>query len=780
MAAATGLVRTAANTAVASQTFTDANMTETPTAALFHVVAATVDGTARDGIRWSVGATDGTNQWATGCSDEHGVGTTNAARRGVTDEVILILDFAGGIDGEANFVSFGAGSVTVNWGNLPSSAWLVTVYLFTVDNADARTYNPADTVGGTVTVTPNFQSTLIFASSDANLFDDSEDNHALLSFGACDASLNQLCISTRFATGLAAETIKHIVRSNRIYTDANNDAAHEITSITATTFVVTSRDTNGGTAVRVGYLALDTGSIDTFVGAINIPNAAANQSYNVGFESQIAGFGLSLGEAYDTTYQNDLADSSGVGVATPNDEFCNVVTADDGAGTTNNQSLSDNKIIVIPDSTGAADIEADWVSFTTPNVTVDFTNVSANVKKGFIWAIEVGTPPVPPDAVGFITAPVETFSKPSYELWLTNDFGVRIAQLTTFLTLEASRVVNQPGSFNVTMPPSFDENLIQPDRMVQFWRAPRGGRLALWRVYFIRKWKFASSGSDQITSFGGPDILSLLRRRIVAAFAASAEADKTDFADDIMKEVVTQSLADGVAPTPDEGTRVWNDLSIASDLGLGPTITKSFPFKKLMTSSGQGVLPLLAKAAREAGTEVFFDIVPNVITSSSANYQFQTFTGQPGQDHTSRVVFEERKNMKDPSLEYDYTEEENYIYAAGKGEEADREVVQVADSDRYSISQWGRIEGVADSRNQSGDGVRESGRDKLNDGRPRIRFSATPLDVSGTRFSRDWDFGDKVKAKFRNIEFDTIIRAVTISVNENGEESIGARLDFEN
>ena len=305
-------------------------------------------------------------------------------------------------------------------------------------------------------------------------------------------------------------------------------------------------------------------------------------------------------------------------------------------------------------------------------------------------------------------------------------------------------------------------------------------RLKLWRVYFVRRWTFAKQGANQLTEFGGPDVLDLMRRRIVAAFTGSAQASKTDFADDMMKEVVTESIADGVAPTPTVGTRVWSDLSIAGDLGLGPTISKSFPFDKLLTSSGQGVLSVLAKAAREAGTEVFFDIVPNVVSSNSISFQFQTFTEQPGSDQTSRVVFEDGKNMLDPSLEYDYTEEENYIYAAGQGGGSSRNVQQVSDSDRYSLSQWARIEGFADARNQDSDNaVREAGRDVLNAGRPKIRFTAQPLDVRGTRFMRDWDYGDKVKAKFLNIEFDTIIRAVTISVNESGQESIGARLDFE-
>lgn len=341
-------------------------------------------------------------------------------------------------------------------------------------------------------------------------------------------------------------------------------------------------------------------------------------------------------------------------------------------------------------------------------------------------------------------------------------------------------MVNQAGYFSVTMPLSFDPALIVPDRMVQLWRAPAGGRLTLWRVYFVRRWIFRTQGSDQTVELGGPDMLDLMRRRNVIAFADSAQASKTDFADDMMKEIVTESIADGVAPTPDAGTRVWSDLSIASDLGLGPSLTRSFPWDRLLNSSGQGVLANLAKAAKEAGTEIFFDIVPDVVTSSSISFQFQTFTGQPGQDRTSQMVFDQQDgNMDDPQLEYDYTEEENYIYGGGQGEGPDRNIQQVSDSDRYSASQWARCEGFADARNEASDaGIAAAAQGVLNTGLPRIRFSATPKDVRGTRFGRDWDFGDKVKARYRNIEFDTIIRAVSISVNDRGED-IRARLDFE-
>lgn len=368
----------------------------------------------------------------------------------------------------------------------------------------------------------------------------------------------------------------------------------------------------------------------------------------------------------------------------------------------------------------------------------------------------------------------------NYELWLTTDQGVRIAQLTTITRLTASRVVNQVGWFSIDMPLSFDINSINLDRMVQVWRQPTGGTMSLWQVYFLRKWVFETRGSQEVVTLEGPDVKDLLRRRIVAAYSGSAQANKTDFADDMMKEVVTQSIADGVAPLPTAGTRVWANLSIQADASAGPTITKSFPFDKLMSGSGSGVLPTLAQAAREAGTEVFFDIVPNVVTGSNITFQFQTKTGQPGQDVTDRVVFEqEGRNMRDPKLEYDYSEEENYVYAAGQGEGAARNIQQVYDATRYGASIWNRCEGFADARNQTEDnGVVAAGRAALEVGRPRIRFTATPVDTAGTRFGTDWNFGDKVTARYKNIEFDTIIRAVTLSVDGSGKETIQAALEF--
>lgn len=372
-----------------------------------------------------------------------------------------------------------------------------------------------------------------------------------------------------------------------------------------------------------------------------------------------------------------------------------------------------------------------------------------------------------------------------YEIWLTDDFGTRIRLLDDLLGFSATRTVGAISSFSAQVPVTFDRNLLKPDRIIEVWRAATSGsKLGLWRAYFLRKWmpSGARDGTRNLAIFGR-DSLDLLRRRIIAYYTDEAEASKTDFADDMMKEVVTESITDGAAPAPTAGTRVWANLSIEASVSAGPTITKAFSWDKLMTTSGGGVIPSLAKASYEAGTEVFYDIVPASVSSSTISFKFITRTGQLGRDVTGTgLIFSlENGNLESAQLTTDYSAEENYIYAGGKGATNSRDVQQVYDAARYGLSQWNRCEGFADARNQgAANGVREQGRAALARGRPRRLFSAMPLDTFLARFGQHWNFGDKVRAKFEGETFDCIVKSVTLSVDEiAGTENISARLEYE-
>lgn len=371
-----------------------------------------------------------------------------------------------------------------------------------------------------------------------------------------------------------------------------------------------------------------------------------------------------------------------------------------------------------------------------------------------------------------------------YELWLTDDAGTRLKPLQNALWFTASQVDGSIGTFEMGLPLTFDaDTYADPSRdfMVQIWRKPAGGAMSLWRPYFIRKRRYEKDIDKEAIIIGGPDCKELLRRRIAVGYSGTTYASKTDYADDMMKEIVSESISDTPTPTPTAGTRVWSDFTIAADVSLGPTLTKHLDFGRLLWPSGSGSLPSIQQAAREAGTEVFFDVVPSAVSSSSIAFEFQTNIGQPRQDMSDLgVVFDADKgNLRSVYLEEDHTYEDNYIYALGQGEGTDRNIQQVYDSDRYSLSKWARCEAAEDARNQSSDnGVRERGRIALEEGRPIIRFGGVPMDTKAARFGVKWDFGYKVVAKYRGQEFDTIVRAVTIGVNSQGIERINARLEY--
>ena len=368
-----------------------------------------------------------------------------------------------------------------------------------------------------------------------------------------------------------------------------------------------------------------------------------------------------------------------------------------------------------------------------------------------------------------------------YEVWLTDDVGVRIQLLDDFTGGSFTKEVNAISPFTLNLKSTFDTRLIQLDRMVQVWRAPAGARLSLWQAYFIRNWRWATPGGRALRVFGGADPNDLLRRRIVAAYAGQPQSAKVDFADDMMKEMVTESIADGVPPVPAAGTRVIA-LNVQADVSAGPTLSRSMAWQRLLLTSGGGAIGGTARAALEAGTEVFFDVVPINVTSSSIEFEFRTYTGQPGIDRTGTgfVFDQDRGNMTDPSRTLDGAEEANYIYAGGKGAELARTIEQVSDAARYSVSAWARCEAFADARNTDVvNAIREEGRERLEQGRPIERFSAIPVDTEGSRFGVDWDFGDRVPAKYLGEEFETIIRATTIVLDSRGKESIRARLDVD-
>lgn len=362
-----------------------------------------------------------------------------------------------------------------------------------------------------------------------------------------------------------------------------------------------------------------------------------------------------------------------------------------------------------------------------------------------------------------------------YEIWLSDDAGIRLRLLDDHAGLELARRVNAVGAFTLTLDGSFDADLMAVDRRLEVWRAPEEGMaLRLLFVGFVRRWKWWTSAAG-LTALvvQGYDQNELLRRRIVAYKANSAQAAKDDQADDMMKAIVRENL--GASATDADRNLTALGVTVQADSGAGPTIEKKFAYRNVMD-----VLAEIADVAATAGTDVFFDLVP----VSRTALEFQTFTGQRGADHTwpggtPPVVFSlEFGNLEQPSLEMDYSGEVNYVYGAGQGEGDARVLVEVEDATREAASAWNRREGFKDARNdEAADQVTADAQEALEEGMPALRFNGQVAQTDQCRFGIEWEMGDRVTAVYQGLTVDTMIAAVNVKLDGNGKETVTAKLE---
>ena len=362
-----------------------------------------------------------------------------------------------------------------------------------------------------------------------------------------------------------------------------------------------------------------------------------------------------------------------------------------------------------------------------------------------------------------------------WEVWICDQHGSRIALADKAISFGGIRTANTKGNFNLTLPGDTDLNLLSVDNMVEFWRAPFAGAMSWAMVGFMRKFQYSEVNGVDVITVGGPDAIDLLDRRIVAYAAGTAQASKTDYADDMLREIVDQNLESSATDSDRDLSGI--NFVIGGENSAAASVTKGFAWQKM--------LPLLQKIcemSRTDGTDLYFDVVPRLVSNTEIGFTFNTYTDQIGSDLTDgNIVFgREWGNLENPVYTEDYTREVNVVYTGGQGEEADREIVEVEDATRSGKSIWNRREAFQDARNTSATaGVTDAGNQRLAEGKSVVQFTGTLLDSKQTRYGLDWKFGDMVTATYLGKQFDGMVRTVQFSVNESKQESITARLQVD-
>jgi hypothetical protein len=289
-----------------------------------------------------------------------------------------------------------------------------------------------------------------------------------------------------------------------------------------------------------------------------------------------------------------------------------------------------------------------------------------------------------------------------------------------------------------------------------------------------------SKSGETVRVLQGVSLEDLLRRRIAPYYAGSPEVDVSGPADNLMKQVVRDNLAsnDDYASTAPDPSRDLSDngLSVEADESLGPTISKGFSWQNVLSA-----LQAMQAASRAAGVEVFFALE----ATGESTMRFITTVGQPGADRTvetgvNPIIFSpEWGNLVNPSLEFDYSEAANVIYAGGQGQGDARIIAKATDQNRAEETVFSLREAFANATSaKSLSGVTSEAQNQLTLSRPKLNFSASLLDTPAAPYGgAGWNVGDRVTVSYQGVQFSTIIRSVSVKVKPNGEEIVSAKVE---
>lgn len=359
----------------------------------------------------------------------------------------------------------------------------------------------------------------------------------------------------------------------------------------------------------------------------------------------------------------------------------------------------------------------------------------------------------------------------SYQVELYDPTGtIRLGFLTKFALLERSRKSNGVGALRLVISAAevpagaLDRNQrIIRDLRIAVLRAPTPGMgyvLAEGTVWFVRGCKRIRRRSGALLEIRAVDANHLPGRRIVAAAAGSAAAKKTGSADDVIKQIGREQFGVGAI-----AARQMTGVGVDGNVSLGPTITKAFAWQNVLMTWQE-----ICNDAAQQTTPVylFFDMV----ATSVATIQLQTFIGQRGQDRTRTTpVGGDYGNLTEAQTDYDAQDEVTYAYCGGQGEADQRTVVEYGDSARIALSPYNRIEVFVDARNTDDSAALPGeARAAVRAGRPRFSFDGNLVSVPGSVYGVDFSFGDKVRAQSDVDSFECRIDAVKITVDSKGEK----------
>ena len=210
-----------------------------------------------------------------------------------------------------------------------------------------------------------------------------------------------------------------------------------------------------------------------------------------------------------------------------------------------------------------------------------------------------------------------------HEIRIYDSAGSLQFDISGFSRLSYTKAINRIGAMELIMPKgNFEFDDFSIDLTLEVYKQYKGEMvLQNQTAYFLLDWEIFNDGGVDMLRLLAKDAIFLLNTRIVDYYAASSEAQKSNYADDMMKEIVDENMGSSA-----DADRQFPNFSIDGDVSASEEVDKSFAWRKVY-SVCQGI----CKMAKDLGTDTFFDIE----RSSPGNFVFKTYTDYRGIDHTA-------------------------------------------------------------------------------------------------------------------------------------------------
>ena len=347
----------------------------------------------------------------------------------------------------------------------------------------------------------------------------------------------------------------------------------------------------------------------------------------------------------------------------------------------------------------------------------------------------------------------------TYQIRLKNTAGALVALFTqeNILGLRITKSVNDVHTHELTLDATAETrvDLFELDGQIEVWRRPPCWDWYLEYEGFHRdaEWQTDDDGREIFVS-RGVGYQDILARRIIAAYAGSSEAAKSDAAETVVKEFVDEQMGSA-------GREPFTGLSIEADGAGGNSISISRPYRNL--------LEVCQEIAAIGGGD--FDVVG----IGAALFEFRWYDGQRGDDHTvatgtEPVIFSTAfGNMLRPRLVKQSARATAVLVAGGGEGEARAWEWRPASLP----SNWQLREVFRDARDTDDtDTMQARGDAELNAGRAVSELQFDVLQTSSSVYGVHYALGDLVTARYRDAEYNLKITRVMLNFDEAEDISL--------